>query len=62
MFVQFTDDGPVGRSVLTYSLSTNPNSPHFADQTRLFSQGQWKEMRFTESQILSDPNLSVTRF
>ena len=62
MFLQFTDDGPVGRSVLTYSQSTNPRSPHFADQTRLFSEGRWKEMRFTESQILSDPALSVTRF
>jgi acyl-homoserine-lactone acylase len=61
MFVQFTDKGPVGRSVLTYSQSTNPDSPHFADQTRLFSAGRWKDMRFTETEILGDPDLSVTR-
>jgi acyl-homoserine-lactone acylase len=61
MFVQFTAEGPAGRSVLTYSQSTNPTSPHFADQTRLFSEGNWKEIRFTEPQILSDPQLSVTR-
>jgi acyl-homoserine-lactone acylase len=44
-----------GESVLSYSQSENPRSPHYADQTRLFSAGQWKPMRFTEREIRSDP-------
>jgi acyl-homoserine-lactone acylase len=61
MFLQFTGRGPVGRSVLTYSQSTNSESPHFADQTRLFSQKGWKEMLFTEEQIRSDRNMVETK-
>ena len=46
---------PSGRSVLSYSQSENPRSPHHADQTRLFSGERWLPMRFTERQIRSDP-------
>jgi hypothetical protein len=38
---------------------TNPASPFFADQTWLYSGKQWVDMRFTEADIASDPNLSV---
>ena len=31
---------PCGESILSYSQSENPRSPHYADQTRLFSQEQ----------------------
>ena len=44
MVAQFTGDPdcPVDtRTILTYSQSTNPNSPYFADQTRMFSEKQW---------------------
>ncbi|TSC25151.1 acylase [Corallococcus sp. Z5C101001] len=61
MAVSFTDAGPVAKSVLTYSQSTNAASPWFADQTALFSQKQWVDMRFTEAEIASDPALTVTR-
>jgi acyl-homoserine-lactone acylase len=61
MAVSFTDAGPVGRSLLTYSQSTNPASPYFADQTWLYSRKQWVDMRFTEAEIASDPALSVIR-
>ncbi len=60
MAVSFTDAGPVGRSLLAYSQSTNPASPWFADQTWLYSRKQWVDMRFTEADIASDPHLSVT--
>lgn len=60
MAVSFTDAGPVGRSLLAYSQSTNPASPYFADQTWLYSRKQWVDMRFTEAEIASDPELSVT--
>ncbi|QSQ26273.1 acylase [Pyxidicoccus parkwayensis] len=60
MAVSFTDAGPVGRSLLAYSQSSNPASPYFADQTWMFSRKQWVDMRFTEADIASDPELSVT--
>ena len=47
---------PRGEAVLSYSQSENPRSPHYADQTRLYSQKQWLPMRFTERQIRNDPN------
>ena len=51
---------PVGETILTYSESSNPSSPHFADQTKLFSQKKWLTDRFCEAQIRSDPHLTVT--
>ncbi|MDH3687807.1 MAG: penicillin acylase family protein, partial [Myxococcales bacterium] len=39
--VRFTAKGVEARGVLTYSQSTDPESPHFADQTRLFSEEGW---------------------
>ena len=49
---------PSGQSVLSYSQSENPDSPHYADQTKLFSQEQWLPMRFTERSIKADPAYS----
>ncbi|MFE2289166.1 penicillin acylase family protein [Streptomyces sp. NPDC059443] len=50
---------PVARTLLTYSQSSNPNSPHYADQTRLFSQERWVKSRFCEWDILTSPQLKV---
>ncbi|MFF9134887.1 penicillin acylase family protein [Streptomyces sp. NPDC014806] len=52
---------PVARTLLTYSQSSNPASPHFSDQTRLFSQGRWVTSRFCERDILASPQLRVVR-
>ncbi|MFG2132859.1 penicillin acylase family protein [Streptomyces sp. NPDC048751] len=52
---------PVARTVLTYSQSSNPNSSHYSDQTRLFSTGRWVTSRFCEKDILSSPALRVVR-
>jgi acyl-homoserine-lactone acylase len=60
MAVSFTDHGPKARSVLTYSQSTNPASPYFADQTWMYSRKEWVDMRFTEEEIANDPALSVS--
>ena len=51
---------PVGATILTYSESSNPASPHFADQTKLFSQKKWLTDRFCAAQINADPHLTVT--
>ena len=57
---QFTDGCPETRAILTYSLSTDPTSPWFADQTRMFSEKQWVDEAFCEDEIAADPNLQVT--
>ncbi|MFG2983427.1 penicillin acylase family protein [Streptomyces sp. NPDC048258] len=50
---------PVARTLLTYSQSSNPDSPYYADQTRLFSQERWVTSRFCERDILTSPQLKV---
>jgi acyl-homoserine-lactone acylase len=57
MAVELTPEGPRTRTVLTYSLSANPASPHHPDQTVLFSRGQWVTERFTEAEIAAAPQL-----
>jgi len=47
------------RAILTYSQSDNPASPHYADQTRLYSQGEWIRLPFYEEDIMADPNLVI---
>jgi acyl-homoserine-lactone acylase len=51
MAVEFTDRGPISQGVLTYSQSTNPDSPHAGDQTRLYSQKGWDDLNFTEAAV-----------
>ena len=60
MAVELTPAGPRTRTILTYSESANTASPHHTDQTLLFAAKKWVTERFTESQINSDPDLSVT--
>jgi acyl-homoserine-lactone acylase len=47
------------RGILTYSQSPEPDSPHYADQTRLYSRGELIDFPFTEEEILADPELEV---
>jgi acyl-homoserine-lactone acylase len=60
MAVELTPNGPVTRTILTYSESANPDSPHHSDQTVLFSRKQWITERFTQAQIHADPTLRTT--
>lgn len=58
--VRFTADGPPQAfSVMAYSQSADPSSPHYADQTKLFSAGKWVTERFTEDQIAASPELRI---
>jgi acyl-homoserine-lactone acylase len=59
MAIEFTDDGPRATSIAAYSQSKDPSSPHYADQTQLYSMKQFKPVRFTEEEITSDPELEV---
>jgi acyl-homoserine-lactone acylase len=42
---------PKDRSVLTYSLSDNPESKHYADQTRMYSQKKWIDPPFCAGEV-----------
>ena len=57
MQVELTGHGPKGTTILTYSQSENPHSPHSGDQTRLFSARKWVPITFTRRQIARDPKL-----
>jgi acyl-homoserine-lactone acylase len=57
MCMQFTDAGPEGRALLTYSQSAEVDSGWFMDQTELFSQKNWRPMLWHEADIVADPNL-----
>lgn len=59
MAVAFTDAGPRGRAVLTYGQSGDPASPHYADQTELFSRKGWREVLFSDEQIRGDASLTT---
>jgi acyl-homoserine-lactone acylase len=52
---------PDAATLLTYSQSSNSTSPHFADQTTLFSGSGWVRSRFCEKDILASPALRVVR-
>jgi acyl-homoserine-lactone acylase len=60
MAAEMTPYGPSTRTILTYSESANPTSPHYSDQTVLFSHKQWVTERFTEAEIQADPHLQNT--
>lgn len=49
--VSFGDAGPVVDALLSYSQSTDPASPHFADGTRAYSAKRWNRLPFTPAQI-----------
>ncbi|MEM1113172.1 MAG: penicillin acylase family protein [Pseudomonadota bacterium] len=44
-------DCPNAFAVLTYSQSTNPMSPHFADATQLYSESRWIDMPFCQADV-----------
>lgn len=50
--VTWNDDGsPKARAILTYSQSPEPDSPYYADQTKIYSNSEWIDMPFTDQQI-----------
>ena len=50
---------PESATLMAYSQSANPASPHYSDQTKLYSRKQWVTERFCEKDILASPNLRV---
>ncbi len=51
MALEFTDDGPRARGILTYSQSASENSPHAYDQLEVYARGEMRDIRFTDAEI-----------
>ena len=49
--VGFDEDGPVADAILSYSQSTNPASPHYADQTEAYAIKAWNRLPFSPEEI-----------
>ena len=54
MTMQYTDEGPDATAFLTYSQSSDPDSPHWADQTAAFSEEQWRPILWRDEDIRAD--------
>jgi len=50
MAVEFSSP-PTAYTVVAYSQSDDPNSPHHTDQSALFAQEKWKRVSFTQDDI-----------
>ncbi|MGK4008765.1 penicillin acylase family protein [Sorangium sp. So ce1036] len=57
--LEFTSDGPRAEALLSYAQSHDPASPHFADQTAMFSRKEWRPALFAQEDIEADPDLVV---
>ncbi len=49
--VTFDARGPVAEALLTYGQSTDPASPHLADQLRLYSRKEWPRLPFHADEV-----------
>lgn len=53
---ELTENGPNAEGILTYSQSTDPTSPYFANMTKLFSKKKWVDLPYTKKQRRKAPN------
>lgn len=51
LWVEFTSEGPVAESLLSYSQSDNPASEFYSDQTVLLGENRTKTVRFYDQDI-----------
>ncbi len=49
--LEFTDKGPDAYGLVSYSQSTDSASPHFIDQSELYSRKEYRKLLFTEDEI-----------
>jgi acyl-homoserine-lactone acylase len=49
--VEFTEQGPKSQGFLSYSQSTDPASPHYSDQTELYSRKGWDDLLWREADV-----------
>jgi acyl-homoserine-lactone acylase len=55
--VSWEENWPEARAIVTYSQSTDPDSPHFSDMTQLFSEEGWVQLPYQMEDIMADPEL-----
>jgi acyl-homoserine-lactone acylase len=58
--VAFESGRPTAQGFMTYSTSSDPASPHAADQTERFSRKEWITFPFDPGDIAADPALVTT--
>lgn len=51
MALQYTDAGPEAKMLLSYSQSHDPESSYFDDQTKMYSERQWRPIRFNAEEV-----------
>ncbi|MFP3979112.1 penicillin acylase family protein [Marinobacter sp. KMM 10035] len=49
--LEFTDNGPEAYGLISYSQSSDANSPYFEDQTQMYSDKTYRKLPFTEAEI-----------
>jgi acyl-homoserine-lactone acylase len=52
--VRWSGNWPDVRAIVTYSQSTDPDSPHFSDMTRVFSDQEWVTFPFQMGEVQQD--------
>jgi len=60
MALEFTENGPRADAFLAYSQSHDPESEFYADQTRLYSNGEWRAVRFSKEDIKANLVKSIS--
>lgn len=57
--LSFTDEGPKGYGLVSYSQSDDTGSDHFEDQDNRFSNGNYRELLYRQADISADPELKT---
>lgn len=52
--LEFTDQGPEAYGLVSYSQSTDSNSPFFSDQSQQYSNKEYRQLFFTEEDIYAN--------
>ena len=55
MAVELTPKGPKCQAIMSFSQSIDPESPCFSDQTKLYSNKEWRACHYSQAAILADP-------
>jgi protein tyrosine/serine phosphatase len=51
MATELSEDGPRAKGILSYSISGNPESPHYSDMTRRLSNKQFLDLPYTQEEV-----------
>jgi len=55
--MSFTDNGPQGYGLISYSQSDDPSSDHYRDQDDRYSAKNYRRLLYSNTDIDADPNL-----